>query len=69
MAHAFKSRTWEAEAEANLVFRASFRTARATQRNPASTKQNKTKQNKTKQNKTKQIVANKTKKQTKRRRM
>ena len=54
MAHAFKSRTWEAEAEANLVFRASFRTARATQRNPASTKQNKTKQNKTKQNKTKQ---------------
>jgi hypothetical protein len=30
----------------------SSRTARATQRNPVSTKQNKTKQNKTKQNKT-----------------
>jgi hypothetical protein len=37
-----------------LVYRASSRTARATQRNPVSIKQNKTKQNKTKQNKTKQ---------------
>jgi hypothetical protein len=40
------------EFEASLVYRVSSRTARATQRNPVSTKQNKTKQNKTKQNKT-----------------
>jgi hypothetical protein len=40
------------EFEANLVYRVSSRTARATQRNPVS--KNKTKQNKTKQNKTKQ---------------
>jgi hypothetical protein len=42
------------EFEASLVYRVSSRTARATQRNPASkykTKQNKTKQIKTKQNK------------------
>jgi hypothetical protein len=46
------------EFEANLGYRVSSRTARATQRNPVSnkTKQNKTKQNKTKQNKTKQNV-------------
>jgi hypothetical protein len=42
------------EFEASLVYRMSFRTARATQRNLVSKKQNKTKQNKTKQNKTKQ---------------
>jgi hypothetical protein len=42
------------EFEASLVYRVNFRTARATQRNPVSGKQNKTKQNKTKQNKTKQ---------------
>jgi hypothetical protein len=44
------------EFEESLVYRVSYRTARATQRNPVSknkTKQNKTKQNKTKQNKTK----------------
>jgi hypothetical protein len=41
------------EFEASLVYRVSSRTARATQRNPVSIKQNKTKQNKTKQNKTK----------------
>jgi hypothetical protein len=41
----------------------SFKTAKATQRNPVSTKQNKTKQNKTKQNKTKQ--QNKTEKKRK----
>jgi hypothetical protein len=48
------------EFQASLVYRVSSRTAKATQRRPASnkTKQNKTKQNKTKQNKTKQ---NKTK--------
>jgi hypothetical protein len=44
------------EFKASLVYRVNFRTARATQRNPVSTKQNKTKQNKTKQNKTKQNV-------------
>jgi hypothetical protein len=38
------------EFEANLVYRVSSRTARATQRNPVW--KNKTKQNKTKQNKT-----------------
>ena len=42
VAHAFNSSTWEAEAggslelEASLVYRVSFRTARATQRNPDS---------------------------------
>jgi hypothetical protein len=41
------------EFEASLVYRVNPRTARATQRNPVSKKQNKT-QNKTKQNKTKQ---------------
>jgi hypothetical protein len=44
------------EFEASLVYKVSFRTARAIQRNPVlktkQTKQNKTKQNKTKQNKT-----------------
>jgi hypothetical protein len=44
---------WISDFEANLVYRVSSRTARATQRNAVS-KQNKTKQNKTKQNKTKQ---------------
>jgi hypothetical protein len=39
------------EFKASLVYKVSSRTARATQRNPFSTKQNKTKQNKTKQNK------------------
>ena len=40
--HAFNPSTWEAEAggflssEANLVYTVSFRTARATQRNPVS---------------------------------
>jgi hypothetical protein len=43
------------EFEASLVYRVSSRTARATERNPVSEKQNKTKQNKTKQNKTKQV--------------
>jgi hypothetical protein len=37
---------WIAEFEASLVYRVSSRTARATQRNPASKKQNKTKQRK-----------------------
>jgi hypothetical protein len=41
------------EFEASLVYKVSFRTTRAKQRNPVS--KNKTK-NKTKQNKTKQIV-------------
>jgi hypothetical protein len=36
------------EFEASLVYRVSSRTARATQRNPVSKKQNKTKQNKKK---------------------
>jgi hypothetical protein len=47
---------WTSEFEASLVYRVSFRTARAIQRNPAwknkKTKNNKNK-NKTKQNKTK----------------
>ena len=34
------------EFEASLVYKVSSRTARATQKNPVSTKQNKTKQNK-----------------------
>jgi hypothetical protein len=55
MVHAFNPSTWEAEAgrflefEASLVYRVSFRTARATQRNPVlkkAKKQNKTKQKK-----------------------
>ena len=48
VAHAFNPSNWEAEA--GLIYKVSFRTARATQRNPDSkTKQNKTKQkNKTK---------------------
>jgi hypothetical protein len=56
MAHAFNPSTWEAEAgvEASLVYRLSFRTARATQRNPVSKKKKKkTKKNQTKQNKKK----------------
>ena len=51
--------------EATLVYKVSFRTARATQRNPVSkkTKQNKTKQNKTnKQTKTKRKTKAKQKK-------
>jgi hypothetical protein len=36
---------WISEFEATLVYRVSSRTARATQRNPVSKKQNKTKQN------------------------
>jgi hypothetical protein len=54
------------EFKASLVYRVSSRTARATQRNPASnkTKQNKTKQNKTKQNK-KQKKKNKKKQKNK----
>jgi uncharacterized protein (DUF2252 family) len=44
---------WISEFEASLVYRVSSRSAKATQRNPVSKKQNKTKQNKTKQNKTK----------------
>jgi hypothetical protein len=44
---------WISEFEASLVYKVSSRTARATQRNPVSEKQNKTKQNKTK-NKQKQ---------------
>jgi hypothetical protein len=44
VAHAFNPSTWEAEA--SLVYRVSSRTARATQRNPVSKKQNKTKQKK-----------------------
>jgi hypothetical protein len=42
VAHTFNSSTWEAEAggslelEASLVYRVSFRTARAKQRNPDS---------------------------------
>jgi hypothetical protein len=48
VAHTFNPSTQEAEAnEASLVYRVSFRTARAIQRNPVSKK---TKQNKTKQN-------------------
>jgi hypothetical protein len=34
---------WISEFEASLVYRVSFRTARATQRNPVSKEQNKTK--------------------------
>ena len=44
------------EFKARLVYRVSSRTARTTQRNPVSKKQNKTKQNKTKQNKTKRYL-------------
>ena len=57
--HAFNPSTWKAEAggisefESSLVYRVSFRTARATQRKPVS--KNK-KQNKTKQNKTKKVT-------------
>jgi hypothetical protein len=67
VALAFNPSTREAETgrslefEASLVYRQSSRTARATQRNPVSTKQNKTKQNKTKQNKTKQNKTKQTK--------
>ena len=52
---------WISEFKGSLVYRASSRTARATQRNPVLKKQNKTKQNKTKQNKTKQNKTNKQK--------
>jgi hypothetical protein len=61
--HAFKLSTREAEAEAgkfsefkaSLVYRVSFRIARATQRNPVSKNKNKSKNKKqTKQNKNKQ---------------
>ena len=53
--HTFNSSTWETEAgdyefKTNLVYRMSFRTARATQRNPV-LKNQKT-QNQTKPNKT-----------------
>jgi hypothetical protein len=41
---------WISELEASLVYRVSCRTARDTQRNSVSKKQNKPKQNKTKQN-------------------
>ena len=47
MAHTFSPSTWEAKAgedhefEASLVYRASSRTARATQKNPVSKNQNK----------------------------
>jgi hypothetical protein len=51
---------WISEFEASLVYKVSFRTARAIQRNPVS----KTKKNKTKQNKNKN--KNKTNKQKKR---
>jgi hypothetical protein len=51
VAHAFNPSTWEAdrgrrmsEFKASLVYKVSSRTARATQRNPVSKKQNKTKQ-------------------------
>ena len=53
--HAFNRSTWEAEAdgslssEASLVYRTSFRTARATQRNPVSNKNKNKNKNKTKQ--------------------
>jgi hypothetical protein len=43
-----RQRQADFEFEASLVYRVSSRTARATQRNPVSKKQNKTKQNKTK---------------------
>jgi hypothetical protein len=47
VAHAFNPSTWEAEAGgfqvASLVYRVSFRTARATQRNPVSKNQKKKK--------------------------
>jgi hypothetical protein len=53
---------WISEFEASLVYRVSSRTARATQRNPVSTKQNKTKtKNKTKQKKPKKTKKPKTK--------
>jgi hypothetical protein len=55
---------WISEFEASLVYRVSFRTARATWRNPVSTKQNKIKQNKTKQNKTKKQKNKKKRKET-----
>ena len=52
--HAFNPRTQEgrgrqiSEFKANLVYKVSFRTARATQRNPVSKKKQKQKQNKIK---------------------
>jgi hypothetical protein len=48
---------WISEFEASLVYRVSSRTARATQRNPVSKKQNKTKKKK-KKNKQKQSLCN-----------
>jgi hypothetical protein len=57
VAHTFNSSLggrgrWISEFEASLVYRVSFRTARATQRNPVSKKQNKTtKQTKKKEGK------------------
>ena len=57
MVHVFNPRNWEAEAggflefQASPVYRVSFRTARATQKNPVlkNKKQNKTKQKPKKQ--------------------
>jgi hypothetical protein len=46
VAHAFNPSTQEAELEANLVYKVSSRTARATQRNPASKNQTKKKKKK-----------------------
>jgi hypothetical protein len=46
---------WISEFEASLVYRVSSRTARATQRNPVSKKNQKTKKTKNK-NKTKKII-------------
>jgi hypothetical protein len=51
VAHAFNSSTrggGGAEFKASLVYKVSFRTAKAIQRNPVSKNQNKTKQNKAK---------------------
>jgi hypothetical protein len=55
VAHIFNPSTWEAEAgrfefEASLIYRVSFRTSRATQRNPV-LKKPKPKRNQTKQKK------------------
>jgi hypothetical protein len=57
VAHAFNPSTWEAEAGGFLssrpLYKVSSWTARAIQRNPISTKQNKTKQNKKQKTKNK----------------
>jgi hypothetical protein len=46
VAHAFNPSTWVSKFEANLVYRVSFKTARATQKNPVSKNKQTKKSNK-----------------------